>query len=494
MNYIGVVLGLLFIFGGVIVPVEPAQAQAQESCECFCTSTLGAVNPKGVGVKISSNECQDACIAKKERVAAFACGANQYPTRTPYCFSKGQCDEVGGEWDSGYQPEECATSYRYCYPDKTKQAKVDLQVNIGSYKTSIDFGEYIGQMYKWLLSSSVVIATVLLMIGGLRYVLASSSGNVDGGKKMIINAVVGLLLLLCTYLILFTVNPDLVSLAVPRLPLLKQVSLIDNASCEDLIKEYCGSPPASGCLKQKFDFSGPEQCGTVATVLQDEDGKPVPDGTVCNFSSCGNKDSQKYCVPADEPVCMTCEQLTPTNASGVMPNSALCSAFNNIEGYQRVNQLHQTIITPNYSEFDPSYFKQCLYSRDVDVGGNMVSTGSCVAIEFDCSTIRTCDDYEHIKVKTDAVSGGSVKLHKIDLGKNSGVSGSKAGVAKVLLDNAGDFTMGSFCDADPALADMCKWNRTDNKKNCYTNGKVADTVSNTGLSALTVIDYDCKIP
>ncbi|MBU0646561.1 D-alanyl-D-alanine carboxypeptidase family protein [Patescibacteria group bacterium] len=77
-------------------------------------------------------------------------------------------------------------------------------------KLSIDFiGEYFSSVYQWLIGASLTIAIVMVMIGGLQYVLSAGRGDAGEAKTRISNAVIGFVLLLGTYAILYTVNPEL---------------------------------------------------------------------------------------------------------------------------------------------------------------------------------------------------------------------------------------------------------------------------------------------
>ncbi len=67
-------------------------------------------------------------------------------------------------------------------------------------------GEYIQGVYKYLLGFSVIVAIVMVMIGGLQYLMAAGTGNVGSGKEKITNAVVGLVLLFGVYVILYAVE------------------------------------------------------------------------------------------------------------------------------------------------------------------------------------------------------------------------------------------------------------------------------------------------
>ncbi len=66
--------------------------------------------------------------------------------------------------------------------------------------------EYIAGIYKYLLGIAVTVAIVMIMIGGLQYVLSAGGGDVKKAKKRINDAIIGLILLFSVYLILFAVN------------------------------------------------------------------------------------------------------------------------------------------------------------------------------------------------------------------------------------------------------------------------------------------------
>ncbi len=90
-------------------------------------------------------------------------------------------------------------------------AKMDSSISSGTLSTNF-LAVYINGIYQYLIVISITIAIVMVIIGGFQYVLASGSGNVEKGKTRIKNAIVGVILLLSSYLILRTVNPQLVLL------------------------------------------------------------------------------------------------------------------------------------------------------------------------------------------------------------------------------------------------------------------------------------------
>jgi hypothetical protein len=53
-----------------------------------------------------------------------------------------------------------------------------------------------------------VLAVIMIMVGGIEYITADTLGGKAGGKEKINNAIIGLLLAIGAYIILYTVNPN----------------------------------------------------------------------------------------------------------------------------------------------------------------------------------------------------------------------------------------------------------------------------------------------
>ena len=70
---------------------------------------------------------------------------------------------------------------------------------------------YVQQIYLFALSLVGIAALASLTIAGFRYMLSDTVDSKDAAKKMIWSALSGLILALAAYLILYTINPDLVN-------------------------------------------------------------------------------------------------------------------------------------------------------------------------------------------------------------------------------------------------------------------------------------------
>lgn len=69
--------------------------------------------------------------------------------------------------------------------------------------------EYVNAIYRYMTAIVLVIAIVMIVYGGFRYLLAATPMHVSDGKKIITDALIGMVLVLSAYVILNTINPQL---------------------------------------------------------------------------------------------------------------------------------------------------------------------------------------------------------------------------------------------------------------------------------------------
>lgn len=149
-----------------------------------------------------------------------------------YCWQKKDCtsESIGGEWSEAKgdclkwsesksdclkwskSKGDCLEGYGYC---TAKEKSLTLQVPIGGLKNTTGLNQYIPAVYNYLIAIVGIVAIVMIMVGGLQYLTAGSSGRVQEAKNRIIGAVIGLILALASYTILQTINPNLVKMQLP---------------------------------------------------------------------------------------------------------------------------------------------------------------------------------------------------------------------------------------------------------------------------------------
>jgi hypothetical protein len=78
---------------------------------------------------------------------------------------------------------------------------------------SSNFCEYVQAVYKFGIWTVGIAAMFMIMFGGYTYLLsAGNNAGMDKAKGFITDAIIGLILALTAYLILYIINPDLLEI------------------------------------------------------------------------------------------------------------------------------------------------------------------------------------------------------------------------------------------------------------------------------------------
>lgn len=130
----------------------------------------------------------------------------------------------------------------------TKSPPIDIQTEIvipgqvpvfddGLLRGKVDdLADYLGIIYQFLISIVGVVAGVFILVGGFQYLTAGGdAGRVTSAKRRIGNALIGFILALSSYVLLNTINPELVNLKLPQLVKVStELSFLP--FCDDLAK------------------------------------------------------------------------------------------------------------------------------------------------------------------------------------------------------------------------------------------------------------------
>jgi hypothetical protein len=112
-------------------------------------------------------------------------------------------------------PLPCIESAETTYIDSQGQSRTNPGITCegnGSVATEVDFKTYVQYTMNLLIALSAVVAVVMLVWGGIEYMFTSSFSSKKSGLERAQNALVGLLLVLTSYIILRTVDPRLVEI------------------------------------------------------------------------------------------------------------------------------------------------------------------------------------------------------------------------------------------------------------------------------------------
>ena len=100
--------------------------------------------------------------------------------------------------------------------------------------------QYISGIYRLSVGLGAILAAIMLVYGGFRYMLAASLSGVQDGKTIIQDALIGLVVLLSSYLILKTINPALVVMNPIRVSRIREEAALSQTG------EFTGNPAETG--------------------------------------------------------------------------------------------------------------------------------------------------------------------------------------------------------------------------------------------------------
>lgn len=156
------------------------------------------------------------------------------------------------------------------FPD-ISQAK-QFELFPGEQASVTNYREYIRNFYRFSIGAGILIATVLIMIGGIMWTTsAGNPGRIDKAKDYITDSIIGVVLLLGAYTILSLINPGLVNLPQPTFPKLDTFRVGscvtfegDFKKCTDADNTTCDGLAVEG--KPKPEFTPNVTCATTCPV------------------------------------------------------------------------------------------------------------------------------------------------------------------------------------------------------------------------------------
>ncbi len=103
---------------------------------------------------------------------------------------------------------------------------VPLSVPIGGVSTITGgLPQYINTWYSYGLGIVTLVAIIMLVYGGFKYLIGATQGDIKGGKTIIEDAIGGMVVLFLAYFILYNINPRTVRLSLPDITRIRSVAL-----------------------------------------------------------------------------------------------------------------------------------------------------------------------------------------------------------------------------------------------------------------------------
>ena len=107
-----------------------------------------------------------------------------------------------------------------------KGTSTDNTCKDGVTKT-INLNDYIGYVFKFSIALAALLAVIMIIWGGVEYMTSETPFGKGNGRERIENAVIGLVMVLASYLILATIDPRLVEIKTSIDPIVIKQSDLD---------------------------------------------------------------------------------------------------------------------------------------------------------------------------------------------------------------------------------------------------------------------------
>jgi len=92
------------------------------------------------------------------------------------------------------------------------QRRYQIMEPIGGAPDTPSLAQYLSAAFDTGVALAAILTVVVLVIAGIMYISAAgNTGKIENAKNMIVQAILGLLLILISYLILQAINPTLVN-------------------------------------------------------------------------------------------------------------------------------------------------------------------------------------------------------------------------------------------------------------------------------------------
>lgn len=156
--------------------------------------------------------------------AAAGCTSNTDCVTGEYCVGADPAQNTRGTCRAGTAPaaSDESTPAVQLGIDKPKLNVPDPIFSLSRYtvvqsdgtRTVISIpwiGEYLAAVYRFAVPFGAILAVIVIMVAGIMWMTSGGAKGLSTAKEWITNAVVGLLLLVGSYVVLSTINPDLVT-------------------------------------------------------------------------------------------------------------------------------------------------------------------------------------------------------------------------------------------------------------------------------------------
>lgn len=153
---------------------------------------------------------------------------------------------------------------------------------------STDLGTFLGSVFDFGIAGAIALTLIMIIWGGIMYMTTDAWAKKEEGKAKIISALEGLGIALISWLLLYTINPDLVDFSKNTLlnpnktaitPISQQQSTLSIPTFSDTYNSQTNTSEMPGTC------AGTKQCVINNAPVQIPSNKTCPAGKTYNYSS-----------------------------------------------------------------------------------------------------------------------------------------------------------------------------------------------------------------
>lgn len=122
----------------------------------------------------------------------------------------------------------------FCLPVGSTETKISF----GGKRKFSDVGDFIRYMYRYSIMAAGIISVLMIILAGFQWsVSGGNSSIIEGAKKRISGALMGLTVAILSYSVLYFVNPNLVNFRLPSIWMINTIEEIGKYCTKESIKE-----------------------------------------------------------------------------------------------------------------------------------------------------------------------------------------------------------------------------------------------------------------
>ena len=207
------------------------------------------------------------------------------PLTDTQCWTKAMCLGRTHDCDHCFKEGEgqCSAPFGRCYHP---HEPIDLQIHLGSTGQVTDMAEYISLAYRYILSIGSILGVVVIIASGVIYLTAGGNpSRIGQAKEYIGGAVVGVILLFTSYLILNTLNPDLVRLKMPSISMIRPANIATTFCADVPWDEKTPTFFRADNVAENTSPTNPRTLKDPAEAISSGTGRPyAPSQLTCNWA------------------------------------------------------------------------------------------------------------------------------------------------------------------------------------------------------------------